>query len=416
MAPRTTTPARVVALLAALCAPLVVPLVQAQPAGARSAHTAVAAPAVRVAGNELVDGSGRPLRLLGVDRSGTEYGCIQGRGIFDGPADQASVAAMAAWHIDAVRVPLNEDCWLGINGVASQYGGTAYQHAVEAYVAELQAAGLVAVLDLHWNAPGTTPATGQQVMADADHSPEFWSSVATAFRSVPGVVFDLYNEPHDISWSCWLSGCTTAGGWQAAGMQQLLDAVRSAGATQPALAGGLGWASDLSQWLANEPIDPLHQLAAGLHVYNFSGCNTVACWDQTVAPVAARVPVVTGELGEDDCAAGFVDGFMSWADAHDISYLAWTWDTWDCSGGPALIASYDGTPTAFGAGIEAHLAALAAQAGSSAPALPGPSSPPTTGAGYREVAADGGMFAFGDAPFLGSMGGASLRSPVVGMA
>jgi hypothetical protein len=39
-----------------------------------------------------------------------------------------------------------------------------------------------------------------------------------------------------------------------------------------------------------------------------------------------------------------------------------------------------------------------------------------TGAGYWLVAADGGMFAFGDAPFHGSMGGTTLNKPVVGMA
>ena len=32
------------------------------------------------------------------------------------------------------------------------------------------------------------------------------------------------------------------------------------------------------------------------------------------------------------------------------------------------------------------------------------------------MAADGGIFAFGDAPFYGSMGGAALNQPVVGMA
>ena len=36
------------------------------------------------------------------------------------------------------------------------------------------------------------------------------------------------------------------------------------------------------------------------------------------------------------------------------------------------------------------------------------------GHGYWLVAADGGIFAFGDAPFLGSMGGTSLNDPVVG--
>src|SRR5262249_61456267 len=36
--------------------------------------------------------------------------------------------------------------------------------------------------------------------------------------------------------------------------------------------------------------------------------------------------------------------------------------------------------------------------------------------GYRLVAADGGIFAFGDAPFLGSTGSIKLNRPIVGMA
>ncbi len=38
------------------------------------------------------------------------------------------------------------------------------------------------------------------------------------------------------------------------------------------------------------------------------------------------------------------------------------------------------------------------------------------GRGYWEVAADGGVFSFGDAPFLGSMGGTRLNAPIVGIA
>ena len=38
------------------------------------------------------------------------------------------------------------------------------------------------------------------------------------------------------------------------------------------------------------------------------------------------------------------------------------------------------------------------------------------GGGYWEVASDGGIFAFGDAQFYGSMGGQPLNKPIVGMA
>ncbi len=360
---------RLLALSTALplgaCAPP--PATSSTPAPAVS-H-APAGAALHVDGNHLVDAAGRPVQLHGVNRSGTEYVCVQGPGIFEGPSDAASISAMTSWHINAVRIPLNEDCWLGLNGVDPAYSGREYQRAVEQYVALLHQAGLAVILDLHWGAPGTVRARRMLPMPDADHAPAFWSSVASAFKSDDLVVFDLFNEPLVDSgnaatgdpWSCWLDGCTINAGngvstsWQSAGMQSLVNAVRGAGAGQVILAGGLKWSSDLTGWSAHRPNDPAHQTAASFHLYNFAGCNAMSCRDSQVAPVAAQVPVVTGELGENDCAGGFIDGYMRWADAHGVSYLGWTWDTWDCRSGPALITSYTGAPTAFGAALRSHL-------------------------------------------------------------
>ncbi len=328
---------------------------------------------LRVEGNRFVT-EGHPVRLLGVSHSGTENVCTEGHGeIFQGPTGEDLVAPMLAWKVNTVRVPLNEDCWLGINGVAPATSGHTYQVAIQTFVSMLRYHGLFVVLDLHWNAPGGGLAKSQLPMADADHAPAFWTSVASAFRDDSGVVFDVYNEPFiktdnaDTTdpWACWASGCTmkpsTPGGeaWKSAGMQSMVDAVRGTGARNVILLGGLSYANDLSGWLAHAPHDPVNQLAASYHLYNFAWpCNTMACWTSTIASVAAKVPVVTGELGENDCDHGFIDAYTAWADPLGISYLGWAWNTWDCKQGPSLISGYDGTPTGFGAGFKAHLATL----------------------------------------------------------
>jgi endoglucanase len=339
------------------------------------ARAPVAAPHVGVSVNHLVGAGGETIRLLGVDRSGAEYMCLGGSEVFDGPVSNTAVQAMVAWHINAVRVPLNEDCWLGINGISPQVGAAAYQAAIAQYVQTLQSYGLVVILDLHWAAPGGYRAESQWPMADADHAPSFWSSVASAFSSNHGVVFDLFNEPYITSWSCWLEGCRTtyndAGTivtYQTAGMQSLVNAVRAAGASQPLMLGGLEYASDESQWLSHEPVDSAHQLAVSFHTYNFSACNGEPCWSSTIAPLAEKVPVITGEMGEDRCRATYINQYMPWADAHGVSYLGWTWNStgapshWSCSRGPALIKNYKGVPTRFGLGLKRHLAALSVSA------------------------------------------------------
>src|SRR6201999_2440000 len=119
------------------------------------------------------------------------------------------------------------------------------------------------------------------------------------------------------AWGCWRDGCNVQG-FQTAGMQALLDAVRGTGAKQVVIAGGLDYANKLDGWLAHAPTDPTGNLMAGFHLYDNGACNNADCWNGVVAQVAAQVPIVTGELGQRDCNHGFIDGYMSWADAHGV--------------------------------------------------------------------------------------------------
>jgi len=309
---------------------------------------------IRVVGNKLVNGSGQTVRLLGVNRPGGEYSCVHNAGVFDGPMDSASVQAIKNWNVNTVRIPMNEHCWLGINGVPSAYAGANYQNAVVNYVNLLHANGIYAVLDLHWAAAGSTIPEGQAPMANMDHSPAFWTSVATKFKNDPAVLFDLYNEPNSISDACWRDGCSVSG-YQAAGMQTLINAVRSTGATQPILVTGNGWGSHLGGYLSNRPTDPNGQMVASIHIYNFGLCNTQSCWDSLVKPIAATYPTVSAEFGENTCSTEWVNPFMNYLDSIGAGYLGWGWYTASCSGDPALITSYSGTATAYGAALRDHL-------------------------------------------------------------
>jgi len=315
---------------------------------------------LRVVQNQLLDESGKHVHLTGVNRSGTEYACIQGWGIFDGPSDDASVAAIASWGSNAVRIGLNEDCWLGVNQVPQQYSGASYIRAITGYVQLLHSHGIYAVLALMWAAPGDNKATWQEAMADADHALAFWVSVAATFRDDKTTLFELYGEPSWISWPCWADGCDYSdkyGTWRTAGMRQMLNSVRGAGAHNVVLVSGNDYANDLGSWLAYAPQDADHQLVASFHLYGNNTCGDVPCWDSSVKEVAKRVPLVTAELGEradgSSCGHEFVDRYLGYARSNGLSYLAWTWNTWNpCS---VLIRDFDGTPTPFGAAYRSQL-------------------------------------------------------------
>ena len=146
---------------------------------------------ISVKGNVLIDGYGQPVRLVGVNKSGSEYMCANDWNFFDGKANAATVKAMKSWKINVVRVPLNESCWLGINGVGPKFSGINYKNAINNWVMLLQSAGIYAILDLHVSAAGATKATRMANMANEDHSIDFWRSVATFFKSNQGLIFDL---------------------------------------------------------------------------------------------------------------------------------------------------------------------------------------------------------------------------------
>ena len=354
-----------------------------------SSGASAAAPEPVVEGNQIVDSAtGDQFVPHGVNFPGYEYACKQGWNYGEEgtrPAEIAStVAGIATWNINTVRLPLNQDCWLGDDGLPAGPGRTVagYRQSVEDFVNALNEAGIVAIVDIHWSGPDGVVADGLRPMPD-NRSPAFWSSVATTFKDNPSVIFDLFNEPHSrwnaddtkvfgLSWDCWANGGCMAPAerdlakvsglswYRTVGMKKLTEVVRATGATQPILLSGTDYANDLRGWLANAPEDD--QLIAGFHNYLEQRCRTETCWDREVAPVAEHVPVLAAEFGQNDCGPpGHMNRFMDWADDHLIGYLAWAWWSLPDEGchNFALVSNLDGTPLApAGTALNSHLASL----------------------------------------------------------
>lgn len=341
---------------------------------------------LKVSGNRLVDDNGNTIKLRGVQYTGAfEWGCSHSPGGDGARLTQTQVNELLSWHINAVRVGIAEDCWLGINGMP--YGMTAsqYQQHVKAWLDLLHQNHIYTEVSLMYAAPGTTLSTVQNPMPDEDHSPAFWTSIANYLKSEPMTFFGIYGEPHppfsgENAWSCWRNGgsnCpsvtdgTTGAHYAAAGMQELVNDIRNTGASLPLSVGGINWATDLSAWLTNKPTDPQNQLVAEYHQYpgdegcyvagDISVANNSSCWNQTLAPITQQVPLFNGEAGEfahsDTCSWTYLPTWLTWAEAHGVSYTLWKWGL---GNGPcqnmALVTDQGSTPSPiYGQGYKSWL-------------------------------------------------------------
>jgi hypothetical protein len=324
-----------------------------------------AAPALHVSGNRLLDGKDRPIALRGVDLPGLEWS-VTG----DHSLESAEVATQF-WNARLIRLPLCEDSWFGKNSGQTD-GGAAYRDLVHQIVKAIASRGAYVVLDLHWS-DGDRWGTdiGQHKMPD-NHSLAFWRSVAGTYANAPSVMFDLYNEPHDISWNVWKNGGTVTdhstkdaqdNTYITPGMQALLDTVRSTGARNVVIAGGPGWASDFKGLFAGDALtDPTgNGVMYADHFYPF-GDETVDQWESRMELVSAKYPIYVGEFGSDppgghgESGSQWVRHVLSVLDAHDWSWTAWCLHP---SATPSLISDWNYTPTShFGVYVKQALAEL----------------------------------------------------------
>lgn len=178
-----------------------------------------------------------------------------------------------------------------------------------------------------------TETTTGEIMATQD-SIKFWQFVAQHYKGNQRVFFDLFNEPRipsDWTMDLWKSG-GVYNGVQYVGMQQLVDTVRTTGATNLIFVQGEGGGESLSQ-LASHLLTGANIVYA-VHPY-FSETQHLtqqqwdAWWGDSVNTV--NVPISVNEWNQDqDSASGCIASapstvptFLSYIKKLNVGLIAW---------------------------------------------------------------------------------------------
>ena len=193
-----------------------------------------------------------------------------------------------------------------------------YLAKIKAAVALARNAGLDMILSMEWEPPtgvfGQSPMpTDAHVLAPYTSTARAWQTLAPAFGSDSGVMYQLFDEPcakqnTPQAWQSWQHG-----------HQAAIDVIRAVGAKNVLIAEGIR----CGKWLTNVPPlrDPLNSLAYGVHPYPM--------------PEGVRRSTADNFTAED-----FDRNFGDWqAQGHVV--IATEWDIWDgnCHDGT------DGNPT-----------------------------------------------------------------------
>jgi endoglucanase len=375
---------------------------------------------LHVVGNTLQNGDGQRVVLHGTDVSGSSYACEQngGYGFSDTPSGASLYAPMVSWHINSVTLGINQDCWLGINGVKAQYSGQNYINWVKAQVTSMESYGIYPVIGFFVGEPGSdspnwySTGNGNAPMPDNDHVPLVWEEIANTFKNDPNVIFRLYEEPYPNSngtdsaaWQCWSQGdvqystnsvhtppapptavssvqhCNPLNkdsqgtSYSAVGMQSLVNIIRGTGANNVIQIPGVAFANMLSCSPTQSPVtcgfldsadgirvtDPLSatapQLMADTDNYPDTGqyCGSISCVNISYAAVAALMPIDMGEAGVENNSEPF-PLIEQFIAAYDSLGQSYYLSQWETW--TDLISSYTGTPhSGWGAWAYDHLTA-----------------------------------------------------------
>lgn len=242
-------------------------------------------PALATSGNRIVRRDTRePVLLRGVNRSGFEYA--------DDPGitEEEIAQIVNGWKANIIRLPFNQQRVFDL--------GEAYLRRIDQVIEWAAGLGAYTLLDLQWLVDEIAPLPDQQ-------SPRLWRMLADRYYANPAVLYDLYNEPHDVGVADWNYWATL-----------LTDTIRSVHINSLVFVSGMDWGYDLRGVHVDAP-----DIVYSTHVYP----EKQGKWKDAFGRIAARRPVFAGEWGGWDQHVDWGRDLARYFERLGMGWTAWSW-------------------------------------------------------------------------------------------
>lgn len=247
-----------------------------------------------VQGNKIVDKSGNPVQLRGMSLFWSNWA---------GPWYNANAVDTLAkdWKGGIIRAAM------GIEpGDAYLTNPDVEKAKVVGVVDAAIARGIYVIIDWHdHNAHNHT-----------DQAKTFFTEMAQKYGNTPNVIFEVYNEPTQISWDQVKNYA-----------EQVIGSIRGTGANNLVIVGSPTWSQDVDI-AANNPITQYQNIAYTLHFY--AATHKQFLRDKANTALGKGLALFVTEWGT--CSAdgnGSVDAnetnaWLSWMDQNSISWANWS--------------------------------------------------------------------------------------------
>ena len=252
--------------------------------------------ALSVQGNKIVNDFGNPISLAGASFfwSNTGWG---GEEFY---TSQAVSWLKNDWNCSVVRASM------GVEDNGGYLGDASNKDKVKVIVDAAIAEGLYVIIDWH-----SHHAEDYQAEAIA-----FFEEMAGLYGEYPNVIYEIYNEPLQISWSSIIKPYSEA----------VISAIRAIDPDNLIIVGNSTWSQDVDI-ASNDPITGFENLAYTLHFY--AGTHGQYLRDKALTALNNGIALFVTEWGtvnangDGAVNAGEVDLWMDFLCEHDISHCNW---------------------------------------------------------------------------------------------